>query len=555
MSLEATSADVVKIVQQYLKENGYSQTLSTFQEESTIYLNSVENQQGFLEDIRKGHWDRVLRVVRTLKLPQTTLEDLYEQVTLELLEMHELETARALLRRTKTMALMRQEKPERYLRLEHLLTRSKLDARELFGSDLSRDQRRENIARLIQEELVEVPGARLLTMLGQALKWQKEHDELPAGDEIDLFAGKAVEYRELETYPTVRGSTITFVDESHAECAVFSPDGKRLVTGSVDGFIEVWDPSSGRLALDLEYQTEAEGRFMMHEDPVLCLCFSGDGKLLVSGCQGGRIMIWQVEKGKCLREFARAHTAGVTSVVVDGTQVLSTSFDNTLRIHGIQSGKTLKIFRGHTSYVQRAILLQLLVEPSDASSTRCALSASSDGTLRLWDVKTTDTLRVMQIGSQTVAITQIAPHPVRQDTFLVCNRSQALQLINARAQILASFQLPTDTKAIIQCMAFSPKARWLYAGTDDGYLYCWDASTGRVEHIMRLHSKEVIGLAHHPTRNMLASWAEDGTVQMWRTPRQKSKRKHSEISSSSSYSSSNSSAPSGGSHLAFKLNS
>jgi WD40 repeat-containing protein SMU1 len=112
-----------------------------------VYLNTVENQTMFLDEVRKGHWDRVLRVVSTLKLARSTLEDLYEQVTLELLELRELETARALLRRTKTMALMRQEKPERYLRLEHLLTRSTFDARELFGRDLSREQRREKIAR------------------------------------------------------------------------------------------------------------------------------------------------------------------------------------------------------------------------------------------------------------------------------------------------------------------------------------------------------------------------------------------------------------------------
>jgi WD40 repeat-containing protein SMU1 len=325
-------------------------------------------------------------------------------------------------------------------------------------------------------------------------------------------------------------------------------------TSSVDGFIEVWDPATGRLALDLSFQKEEQ--FMMHEEPVLCLSFSKDGKLLVSGCQAGRIMIWQLEKGKCLREFARAHTAGVTSVQVDGTQVISTSFDNTLRIHGIQSGKTLKIFRGHTSYVQRASLLQVLVEASDASSTRAVLSASSDGTLRLWDVKTTDCVRTMQVGASTAAITQVAMHPVRQDTFLVCNRSQALHLVNVRAQILASFHLPSDTQAIIQCMAFSPKARYLYAGTDDGYLYCWEASTGRVEHIMRLHQKEVIGLAHHPKRNMLASWAEDGTVQLWRTARRKRPQSNSSgigNSGALASSSSSSSGSSGSGSLKFKM--
>ena len=36
-------------------------------------------------------------------------------------------------------------------------------------------------------------------------------------------------------------------------------------------------------------------------------------------------------------------------------QVLSASFDGTVRVHGLKSGKMLKEFRGHTSYVNGAI--------------------------------------------------------------------------------------------------------------------------------------------------------------------------------------------------------
>ena len=38
----------------------------------------------------------------------------------------------------------------------------------------------------------------------------------------------------------------------------------------------------------------------------------------------------------------------------DGSQVLSASFDGLVRVHGIKSGKMLKEFRGHTSYVNDA---------------------------------------------------------------------------------------------------------------------------------------------------------------------------------------------------------
>jgi WD40 repeat protein len=33
-------------------------------------------------------------------------------------------------------------------------------------------------------------------------------------------------------------------------------------------------------------------------------------------------------------------------------QVLSGSYDGSIRVHGLKSGKMLKEFRGHTSYVQ-----------------------------------------------------------------------------------------------------------------------------------------------------------------------------------------------------------
>ena len=135
-----------------------------------------------------------------------------------------------------------------------------------------------------------------------------------------------------------------------------------------------------------------------HTGYVACISVLPDGRI-VSGSLDDPIRIWDTETGACLKTL-EGHTRYVTciSVFPDG-RIVSGSYDNTMRIWNIETGECMQTLKGHTGAV-----LCISILPDGR-----IVSGSKDGTMRIWDIDrgiSTDVLEATEVDVSQMDFSQ-----------------------------------------------------------------------------------------------------------------------------------------------------
>ncbi|RHY70991.1 hypothetical protein DYB38_001981 [Aphanomyces astaci] len=512
--MEIASDDVIRLMQQFLREHKLFDTLHSLQQESQVTLQAVDSVDALAHDISLGKWDQVLTQTQHLHLSTSFMIDLFEQVVLELTEANEGSIALELLRQAPPLLALQERDITRYGHLERITRLPSFDARFAY-SGIPKEKRREELAKKVRKYVTSVPPSRLLTLLGQALKYQQLTGVLP--DELDLFqnAPKRLKVDRTEESISKPSGKIKFGKASTPQTAQFSVDGRMLVSGTKDGFVEAWDIDKCALRKDLEYQAREE--FMMHDDSVTAQAFSRDGELLATATAEGKVKVWKLATGQCLRRFEHAHSHSIHSISFskDGSQLLTASFDQLVRLHGLKSGQMLKEFRGHDNYVNFATF--------SPDMTR-VLSTSADGTIKIWDVKSAECLSTLRPPhappGMEMDVLAAVPLPHKPTHVVVVTRSKVMHVLSWQGEFTDTIYTDpygdVEAKGEFAAAVTSPQGKFLYALTDKGYVVCFKTDTGVLDHAMQVCTGTVHGIAHHPHRNVLATYGSDGYVRVWK---------------------------------------
>ena len=133
----------------------------------------------------------------------------------------------------------------------------------------------------------------------------------------------------LQTSPEVK-----YEFGSSGKAVSAHPDGRVVVMGSIDGKFKV---------LSKELNTWVDIFERPNKSWIVDLVFSPDGKRMLSGTAGGVMELWSFEPVSCLQKF-QGHYSGVFRVAFSPDQrtVLSTSEDRTIKIWDAATGTCIK---------------------------------------------------------------------------------------------------------------------------------------------------------------------------------------------------------------------
>ncbi|OAX31606.1 WD40 repeat-like protein [Rhizopogon vinicolor AM-OR11-026] len=257
-----------------------------------------------------------------------------------------------------------------------------------------------------------------------------------------------------------------------------SPDDRQVASGGLDKIIIIWDVESHRNV-----------KLKKHTDVVRSVCFSPDGKRLASGSDDRTAVVWNVETRAVLKAF-EGHPSGVLSVAFspDALNLACGSWDKIL-VWRIDNAELIRTINGHQSLVRSVAW---------SPDGQQLVSASKDKTVKSWNSSSG-----LEIGEPyTGHIGRINSHAISSDGSFIATAASELNDKTVRLWSTKTHQQigqALEHPSWVYCVAISPDGTLLASSGQDGVVYLWSIRETLKRHDEQERQKEKLEVEQQPT--------------------------------------------------------
>ena len=273
--------------------------------------------------------------------------------------------------------------------------------------------------------------------------------------------------------------------------AVFSPDGKLVLTASKDKTARIYDALTGSELHILKG----------HEDIINSAAFSNDSKLVITSSDDKTARIFDVSTGMQLKVLT-GHGDRIISAVfsLDGKICLTNGFcDNTARIYDVASGKVLRVFKGAGDFC----ITSAVFSPND----KLVLTAGSDGIARIYDIDKAQEIRTLTGHTDVI---NSAIFSSNGNLVLTASFDGTVRIYDfTTGKLLQNFTGHTD---YVGSAIFSQDGDFVITKSLDKTARIYQVDTGEEIHVLEQHHAEVNSAVFSPDGKLALTASNDSTA-------------------------------------------
>eukprot|EP00002_Diphylleia_rotans_P033924 TRINITY_DN7258_c0_g1_i1.p1 TRINITY_DN7258_c0_g1~~TRINITY_DN7258_c0_g1_i1.p1 ORF type:complete len:928 (-),score=199.57 TRINITY_DN7258_c0_g1_i1:277-3060(-) len=324
-----------------------------------------------------------------------------------------------------------------------------------------------------------------------------ENPEVEEERHLERFSEMGATSPSVPTWPDLSTLHSDFSLKLHKDvvsAVCLSADTQTLYSVSQDSSLKIYNISEKR-----------QLRSMNIGDLALSSCtLASDGKIVYAGSWDNSIYVYSVDYGRVLQQLS-AHDDAVAEVRMVGNRMISCSWDSTVKIWKKKSGAEVdpvpvSEFLDHETEVK---CMDVSVDES------LAVSGASDGSIVVFDLKTSKFVRKIHAHTEPVTGIRITPDSTK---IITCSSDGTIKMFG----IGGTEVLSIDTQEIATCIVTDGQV--LVAGCQDGKLRAWDIRHGDEIGCFAGSSSPITCIAAGLTEDSLCivTGCEDGSFRVWR---------------------------------------